>query len=160
MADFPQLTEEDYFLFDRALRELLEKSEGSAAMIVEKAGHLIHQYGDTSSFSPDVMATLASNSFNAVQFMAGLLGEGNFPGMYQQGEQFSTLMLNIDEHCLLFIIFKAQLSAGAVKYFAEAATRQVAEQLQAATLRAPSVHFDLTDLNVTDASELFKKKSS
>jgi predicted regulator of Ras-like GTPase activity (Roadblock/LC7/MglB family) len=158
MANFPQLNEEDFQQFTGLLSELLTRSEASCALLVEKAGHLIHQSGDTSSFVPDVMATLASNSFNAVQFMAGLMGESNFPGLYQQGEKFSTLMLNVDDHCILVIIFRAELSVGAVKYFAVETARGMADQIKAAENRAPGVGFDLTDLDVTSAAELFKKK--
>src|SRR5258706_560470 len=144
--------------FTSVLNDLLERSEASAALLVEKAGHLLHQCGQNEQFNAEVMATLASNSFNAVQFMAGLMGEANFPGMYQQGENFSTLMLNVDEHCILVIIFKAQVSVGAVKHFAGSTIKALAEQIRLAEQRAPGAGFDLTDLDVTSASELFKKK--
>ena len=159
MANFPQLNEDDIQQFSNLLSDLLAKSEASAALLVEKAGHLLHQAGQSEQFNAEVMATLASNSFNAVQFMAGLLGEQNFPGLYQQGENFSTLMLNVDEHCILVIIFRAQIGVGAVKHFATPTIKSLAEQIQLAEQRAPGVGFDLTDLDVTDASAMFKKKA-
>ena len=55
---------------------------------------------DTTTF-----ATLGSNAYNAVQFMAQLVNENNFTSMYQQGENFSTLMVNVDENSLLVIVF-------------------------------------------------------
>ncbi len=158
MANFPQLTEEDYQQFDHALNDLLEKTEASVVLIVEKAGHLIHQRGEHAQLDTVQLATLASNAFNATQFMASLIDETNFTGMYQQGEKASTLMLNVDEHCLLLIIFKAQLSVGMVKYYASNTIKQVTDQLQVAHQRAPGVVFDLTDLNITDAPAFFRKK--
>ena len=71
MANFPQLTEEDVRKFDDALKELLAKSGASTILIVEKAGHLIHQCG-SSHGGADQLATLAANSFAATQFMASL----------------------------------------------------------------------------------------
>lgn len=157
---FPQLLEEDFKRIDEALKELIARSEADAALLVEKAGHLIHQAGQQDAFPPDVLATLASNSFNAVQFMAGLLNEDKFPGLYQQGERCSTLMLNVDEHCMLLIIFKAELSVGAIRYYALETAKAVASQLELAQKRAPSVSFDLTDLNVSDVQGLFRRKET
>lgn len=154
---FPQLIEEDFQRMDATLRDLLARSEATAVLLVEKAGHLIHQCGQTDLFPPDVLATLASNSFNAVQFMAGLLNEAQFPGLYQQGAQHSTLMMNVDEHCLLVIIFPSQLSVGAIRFYAGPAIRNLATQIKTAEQRAPSVHFDLTDLNVSDVQGLFRR---
>jgi CDGSH-type Zn-finger protein/predicted regulator of Ras-like GTPase activity (Roadblock/LC7/MglB family) len=157
---FPQVIEEDFQRIDAALKELLAKSEADASLLVEKAGHLIQQAGEQSTFPPDVLATLASNSFNAVQFMAGLLNEDKFPGLYQQGERNSTLMLNVDENCMLLVIFKAQISVGAVRYYAVETAKTIARQLEIAQQRQPSVSFDLTDLNVTDVQGLFRRKEA
>jgi CDGSH-type Zn-finger protein len=92
--------------------------------------------------------------------MAGLLSEDKFPGLYQQGERCSTLMLNVDEHCMLLIIFKAQLSVGAVRYYAVETAKAISAQLELAQQRAPSVSFDLTDLDVTNVQSLFRKKET
>ena len=156
MANFPQLTEEDVRKFDEALNELLAKSEASTVLIVEKAGHLIHQCG-SSHGGPDQLATLAANAFAATQFMASLCGETNFTGMFQQGEKISTLIMNIEEHCILVILFSSTLSVGLVKHYAASTILRVADQLAIAQARAPGVGFDLTDLNVTDAGALFRK---
>ena len=46
MPAFPALNQEDIDYFDRSLRELLTKSEANVALLVEKAGYLIHQCGN------------------------------------------------------------------------------------------------------------------
>jgi CDGSH-type Zn-finger protein/predicted regulator of Ras-like GTPase activity (Roadblock/LC7/MglB family) len=157
---FPQLIEEDFQRIDAALKALLAQSEASAAMLVEKAGHLIQQRGLDEQFPPDVLATLASNAFNAVQFMAGLLQEDKFPGMYQQGEKRSTLMLNVDENCIVVIIFPASVSVGAVRFYAAQTIEAIANQIKIAQARAPTVSFDLTDLDVENVQQLFQRKAS
>src|SRR5437016_12222335 len=97
MGAFPALNQEDIDLVDHILRELLQKSEANVALLVEKAGYLIHQCGNPEQLDTTTFATLGSNAYNAVQFMASLVNESNFTSMYQQGEHFSTLMVNVDD---------------------------------------------------------------
>lgn len=154
----PELNEEDMARFDEVLRDLLEKSEASVALIVERAGYLIRQCGDVPGFESTHVATLASNAFAATEFMANLIKEPDFSGMYQQGSTISTLTLNIDPSCLLFVAFPSQLTAGAIKYFSGLAVQQLALQLEAARKRGPGKGIDLADLNPTDAQQVFRKE--
>ena len=158
MAEVPQLLEEDVQQFTLSLDELLTKSEANFALLVEKAGYLIHQCGDFKQVDTTNLATLASNSFAATEYMmANTLSEPAFSGMYIQGEEFSTLVTKIDESFLLVVIFKAHLSVGAVKYFAGSTIQRLATQLEIARHRTPGVGYDLIDLNTTDVGALFKK---
>ena len=87
--------------FEKVLADLVRKSEAILTMIVEKAGYLIHQHGNSEALDTTTLATLGSNAYNATQFMAQLVNENNFSSMYQQGEAYSTLILNIDHDCIL-----------------------------------------------------------
>ncbi|MHB8521940.1 MAG: roadblock/LC7 domain-containing protein [Limisphaerales bacterium] len=158
MLTFPQLTEDDKQAFEAALGDLIRKSEALMALIVERAGYLIQQWGDADKYDTTQLANLAANSFNATEFMTTLLGENDFSSMYQQGEQVSTLILNIDHRCLLVIIFRSTLSVGVVKYYASRTIHQLAEQLQIADARAPGEGIDPALLNITDSAEFFKKR--
>src|SRR5260221_6551844 len=158
MGQFPQLNQEDLDHLDVAMHELLDKSEAHVALLVEKAGYLIHQCGKPDSIDTTTFATLGSNAYNAVQFMAQLVNENNFTSMYQQGENFSTLMVNVDENSLLVIVFPTHLTVGSMKYYAGPAARSIAERIVVATNRAPGGGLDLSDLNPTDAQPLFQKK--
>src|SRR5215216_1876982 len=129
MAAFPALNQEDIDFLDQALRELLLKSEANVALLVEKAGYLIHQCGNPASIDTTTFATLGSNAYNAVQFMAQLVNENNFTSMYQQGENFSTLMVNVDENSLLVIVFPTHLTVGSMKYYANPAASSIAERI-------------------------------
>ena len=107
MGQFPTLNQEDITEIESAMRDLLTKSEANIALLVEKAGYLIHQCGNPDQLDTTTFATLGSNAYNAVQFMANLVNESNFTSMYQQGESFSTLMLNVDERpddCAKFVL--------------------------------------------------------
>jgi hypothetical protein len=65
----------------------------------------------------------------------------------------------VDENCLLVVIFKAQVSVGAVKYFALPTVKRIAVQLQIAQERNPNAGLDLSEINLADPSELFKRKT-
>ena len=153
---FPQLIEEDLACFDHVLGDLVKKSEAMLAMIVEKAGYLIHQHGSTDSVDTVTFATLGSNAFNATQFMAQLVNEHNFTSMYQQGETYSTLILNIDEHCLLVLVFGTQQTVGSMKYYAAPAVKQIAGQLVSAGKRG-DMGLDLCDMNPEDVQSIFRR---
>lgn len=154
----PLLNEEDVARFESVLTELLEKTEANVSMVVERAGYLIHQCGTLEGFESAQVAALASNAFAATEFMANLIQEPDFSGMYQQGNTISTLTLNIDASCLLFIAFSSNLSVGAIKYFSTEAVKKLALQLSRARERTPGGGIDLADMNPEDVQSLFRRK--
>jgi len=159
MLSLPQLIEEDIAVLDAALGSLLVKSESVAALIIDKGGPLIIQKGDHESLDTTTMAALAAGSFCANQAIAGLVGESDFSSIYQQGQTHSLLVMNVDDQLLLVVIFKAEHSVGAVKYFAGTTVEAVAEQIRKARLRDPEEGIDLVELNLLDTSVLFARKA-
>src|SRR5258708_34383922 len=137
MATLPQLIEEDVQRLDDVLQELLEKTDATTALIIDKGGFLISSYGDARQFDLTTIAALASGAYLANQTIANLVHETNFNSVYQQGERFSMFVLCVDEHCLLAVIFKAHVSVGGVKYFALPAAESIAEQMRSAQEREP-----------------------
>ena len=160
MATLPQLIEEDIRQIDSALNDLLAKSEATSALIMDKGGFLITQCGEVRRFDFTTLGALAAAMYAATQGIASLVNEVNFSSVYQQGENFSLLVHNVDEHCLLVVIFRAQISVGAVKFYALNTISDVARQLQAAQARTPGEGFDLSVLNIADTADLFRKKQA
>jgi predicted regulator of Ras-like GTPase activity (Roadblock/LC7/MglB family) len=160
MPSLPQLIEEDIGELNAALQELLIKGDATVGFVIDKGGFVITQCGNAPDFDVMTLAALSAASFAATESIATLVGEKNFSSVYQQGEKFSLLVLNVDEHCLLTIIFKASLSVGAIKYFARDTTRRVAMQLQLAIHREPGSGIDLSMLNLADPSVVFRRKSA
>ena len=158
MGQFPQLNQEDLDHLDAVMGDLLAKSEANVALLVEKAGYLIHQCGNPASIDTTTFATLGSNAYNAVQFMAQLVNENNFTSMYQQGENFSTLMVNVDENSLLVIVFPTHLTVGSMKYYATPAACSIAERIALAGAARPGPGIDLSDLDPKDVQALFRKQ--
>jgi predicted regulator of Ras-like GTPase activity (Roadblock/LC7/MglB family) len=159
MPTLPQLIEEDIQQLDRVLQELLVSSEATSALIIDKGGFLITHRGESEQFDLTTIAALASGAYLANQTIANLVHENNFDSVYQQGERFSMLVMNVDEFVLLTAIFRAAVGVGAVKYYAMNACVKVAQQLQAAQKRAPDGGLDLSVLNVADPSGFFRKRA-
>jgi predicted regulator of Ras-like GTPase activity (Roadblock/LC7/MglB family) len=160
MATLPQLIEDDIRRLDEALREFIASADATAALVIDKGGFLITHQGDSRDFDLTTIAALSSGAFMANQTIAGLVNETNFNSTYQQGEKFSIFIVNIDEHCMLVVIFKSQTGVGVVKYFASAAVKRIACQLEIAQDRAPGEGLDLSMLNVAETGQFFRKKEA
>ncbi len=158
MATLPQLIEEDIQVFEASLRDLLAHTDASTALIIDQGGFLIASQGDKTNFDLTTIAALASGAYMANQTIANLVHESHFNSVYQQGEKSSMFVLSVDEHCLLVVIFQATVSVGLVKYFGGPAAERIASQMRAAQSRDPGAGLDLSELNLADASEIFKKK--
>lgn len=158
MATLPQLLEEDIQCFDGILSEYLDRSDAATALIIDKGGFLIAHQGDSRRFDLTTIGALASGAFLANQTIANLVHEENFESVYQQGDKFSMFVTNIDEHCLLMVIFPSKTGVGVVKYHATETRKQIAAQLQAAQQRDPDGGLDLSVLNLADPSEIFRRK--
>ena len=160
MATLPQLLEDDIRLIEGAINDLLTKSEATSALLLDKGGFLITQCGDLRRFDTTTIGALAAAMYAATEGIASLVSEANFSSVYQQGENSSLLVHNVDEHCLLLVIFRAQISVGAVKYYALGTLSVIAQQLQVAQVRAPGEGFDLSVLNIANTAEIFRKKQA
>ncbi len=160
MSTLPQLIEEDISEINSALADLCFKGDASIAFLIDKGGFVITQSGPQADFDVMTLAALSAASFAATECIASLVHEKNFSSIYQQGENFSLLVLNVDEHSLLTVIFKANLSVGAIKDFATDIIRRIATALQLAGNREPGAGLDLSMLNMADPSPLFRRKSA
>ena len=153
----PQLIAEDIRELDRVLGDLVSRSEASAALIIDKGGFLITQVGDFGEFDGTTLAALAAGTYAATQGMASVISEPNFTCVYQQGENFSLLVRNVDIETLVVVVFQAQVSVGAVKYFANSAVPQLSQQFDHARARNPDGGIDLSMMNMENSTEFFRK---
>ena len=158
MFSLPQLIEEDVQELEGALNDLVNKSEATAALLLDIGGFLVAQQGKVEGFDYTTIGALASASFAATQAMAGLVSESNFSSVYQQGESYSLLLHSIDGQCLIAVIFRAQISVGVIKYYATGTIGRISDQLSKARARDPEQGMDLSSLNLADPSEVFRQK--
>jgi predicted regulator of Ras-like GTPase activity (Roadblock/LC7/MglB family) len=160
MPTLPQLIEEDMQQLDETLREFIKHTDATAALVIDKGGFLIAHQGSEDGVDFTTIGALSSGAFLANQTIAGLVNETNFNSTYQQGEHSSLLVTNVDEHCLLVVIFKSQTGVGVVKYYAAGATSRIAKQLVIASERDPGNGLDLSELNLADPQGMFRKKAA
>ena len=153
----PQLILEDMREFDRVLGDLVSRSEASAALIIDKAGFLVAQTGEFGQFDSTTLAALAAGTYAATQSMASVISEPNFTCVYQQGENFSLLVRNVDLETLVVVVFEAHVSVGAVKYFANSAVPRLATQFEAARQRDPETSVDFAMMNMENSAEFFRQ---
>ena len=158
MATLPQLIEDDIRRCDDILRAFIARTDATTALIIDKAGFLITRQGNEHDFDLTTIGALASGAFMANQTIASLVNESSFDSIYQQGENFSMFVVNIDEHSLLVVIFKSHSGVGVVKYYAAGAVKRIARQLKIAKERAPEAGLDLSALNVAETGPFFRKK--
>lgn len=159
MATLPQLIEEDIQRLDEVLSEFLVRTDAVTALVLDKGGFLITHQGDSRNFDLTTIGALASGAYLANQTIANLVNEENFNSVYQQGDTVSMFAINVDEHCLLVVIFKAKVGVGVVKYYANSARESIAEQLRIAQERDPGGGLDLSILNLADTSGVFRRKA-
>jgi predicted regulator of Ras-like GTPase activity (Roadblock/LC7/MglB family) len=160
MATLPQLIEEDIQRLDETLRDFNAQTDATTSLVIDKGGFLIAHHGDDRQFDLTTIGALASGAFMANQTIAGLVNEKKFDSIYQQGETFSMFVINVDEHCLLAVIFQSQSGVGVVKFYAGFAVKQIARQLALAQERSPDAGLDLSELNATNPQDFFRKKTA
>lgn len=159
MVTLPQLLEADIHKLDAALRDLLKLCDATTALLTDQAGFLVTHQGDDQQFDLTTVAALASGAYMANQSIANLIHEDHFSSTYQQGERHSLFVTGVDEQCLLLVIFPAQNSVGAVKYYASGICRRLAAQLKLARQRDPGAGVDLATLNLADSESVFRRKA-
>jgi len=128
-------------------------------LVIDKGGCVLAHCDQLQSFDLTTIGALASGAYLANQTIAGLVNEENFSSVYQQGEKFSMLIMNINENSLLVIIFAAELSVGAIKFYAIRAIQRIAAQMKTAWERDPSSGMDLSVLYLENPDVVFRKKA-
>ena len=143
---------------DETLREFLAQTDATVALVIDKGGFLLTHQGAAGELDMTTLGALASGAFLASQTIAGLVGEKDFSYTSQQGEHSSLFTMNVDEHCLLVVIFPSRVGLGVVKYFSVGAAKRIARHMAVARERDPAGGLDLSELNVADPQDFFRKK--
>ncbi|MGA2246102.1 MAG: roadblock/LC7 domain-containing protein [Verrucomicrobiota bacterium] len=159
MATLPQLVEEDVRKLDETLTEFLTQTDATVALIIDKGGFLISHQGEAGDLDLTTLGALASGAFMASQTIAGLVNEKDFSHTALQGGQCSLYSTNIDAQCLLVVVFPSKTGMGVVKYYSGATVARLARQLAAARERDPAGGLDLSEMNVANPEEIFRKKA-
>jgi predicted regulator of Ras-like GTPase activity (Roadblock/LC7/MglB family) len=158
MATLPQLIEEDIRTLDGVLQEFLAQTDATIALVIDKGGFLITHQGEAGEVDLTTLGALASGAFMANQTIAGLVNEKDFSHTSLQGGQTSLFTTNVDEQCLLLVVFQSKTGVGVVKYYSAGAVGRLARQLAVARERDPDGGLDLSVMNVANSEDIFRKK--
>ncbi|MBM3832116.1 MAG: roadblock/LC7 domain-containing protein [Verrucomicrobia bacterium] len=157
MGTTPHLNNEDAQRIGAVLNDFLAKSEADAVLLVSQGGFLVFQAGRTAGLDLQAIAALVEGAFAALQAMSTCIGESNFNSFYQQGEKRSLLVAPVEQYHGLIVLFPAQASLGAVKFYAAEMAPLIAQQLAKARATDPE-GIDPISLNLTDTTQIFKRK--
>jgi predicted regulator of Ras-like GTPase activity (Roadblock/LC7/MglB family) len=159
MATLPQLIEDDIQKLDEILKDFLIRADATVAMVIDKGGFMITHQGATGDLDLVTLGALASGAFMASQTIAGLVNEKDFNHTALQGAESSLFTINVDEQCLLVVLFPSKTGVGVVKYYSGGVASRLARQLAHARERDPGGGLDLSEINMADPQDFFRKKS-
>lgn len=159
MATLPQLLEEDIRKLDESLHEFLIQTDATVVMVTDKGGFLITHQGAPGEVDLTTLGALASGAFMASQTIAGLVNEKDFNHTSLQGGQFSLFTANIDDQCLMVVMFPSKTGIGVVKYYATGVLSRMAQQIAVARGRDPEGGLDLSEMNLANPEDFFRKKT-
>ena len=157
MKGFPQLTTEDNEQLDLLLKDIVTRSGALSALMVERAGYLIHRAGGELPGDAREFASLASNAFSAAQEMSRRLKENFFTHLRVSGTGYHTLIRHVDDSCLLVVVFDTRIAPEKVETEAIATVIGIYERLEISRQRAPGATVDFADADAQDVTKFFRR---
>ena len=157
MKGFPQLTTEDVEQVDALLNAFVERSGVRAVLMVESAGYLIRRAGGEMPAEPTEFASLAANAFNAAQAMSRRLKENFFTQLRVTGTTFQTLIWQVDESCLLVVVYPADMDSKKVEEGTLLPVINLHELLKIARTRSPGATVDLASEDAESFTKFFRR---
>lgn len=114
-----------------ALEELLEKSEGDFALVIDRGGTILSQHGEIpDSTDTTIIAALAAGSFAATKELATRIGEPEFSALYQQGAHCHILMNAVDDDTVMVTVFGPKTTVGLVRFYSARAIVRIGAVLR------------------------------
>jgi len=132
MSDAEKLREQrlvfykaDMDKIDKLLKDFLQLSNATCALLVDKDGHLVTQSGKT-TYDTDTVSALVAGSFAATKQMAKLLGEEEFSIMFHQGARDSIQLSLVGDRTILAVIFNEKTTMGMVRLYSTEVAKKLA----------------------------------
>ena len=148
MDSISNLTIEDVAGIDAVLQDYLQKSESDLAVIFDKGGNVISQFGDHEVTDVTIIAALAAGSFAATMELARRIGEVEFNALYHQGNGSHLFMNSVDEDTIMITVFGKETTVGLVRFYSTTASQNLAALLRTVREKPPGIgfHFDTADI--------------
>src|SRR6195256_5552322 len=147
MESIAALTIEDVANIEGVLQDYLQKSESDLAVIIDRGGNVISQFGDMEVMDVTVIAALAAGSFAATCELARRIGEVEFNALYHQGNGNHMFMNSVDEDTIMITVFGMRTTVGLVRFYSTAAAQNVAKLLKSLQRGGHGFQFDASDIS-------------
>ena len=133
MQSLAILTVESAERLFKALGEYLDHSEASYALIIDRGGAVLSQFGEIPpSVDVTTLSALAAGSFAATRELALRVGEAEFSALHQQGKNSQILISSIQDEAMLLTVFGPKTTLGLVRFYSARAVKQIATVLERA----------------------------
>jgi len=114
--------EEDYWAINSVLKELIDNSNSTSVLLIDKTGQLIASVGMEPEFDLMSFASLCAADFEANAQLAKLIGERDFSTLYHQGVDESMYLSRVAQHIILVVLFNKRTTLGLVRLRVKKAT--------------------------------------
>ncbi len=147
MESIPVLTIEDVADIDGILQDYIQKSESDLAVVVDKGGNVLSQFGDLEVIDVTIIGALAAGSFAATKELAKRIGEVEFNALFHQGNGTHMFMTSVDEDTIMITVFGSETTIGLVRFYSTGAAKALAKILNVFRTRtSPGFNFEEGDL--------------
>ncbi|GEM_PF-1260623 len=110
---------------DALLEKYLRQSKSRCVLLISKSGHLISQFGFTSSFNVQAIAALIGGIFTSTQSLARLVAEEKFSTMFQEGKNWNVFFTLVSGQFILATIFDKTTVVGMIRHAAGEVQREL-----------------------------------
>ena len=140
MSLTPQLVllEEDHKEILAAAERLVHDANAKAVFLVDKNGQLVCESGELTGIDTTSLASLVAGNIAASGGLAKLIGEGEFPVHYYQGERDNVHITLVAQKIILVVIFDERSSLGLVRLRVKKAGQGLSETFEKIYKRADS----------------------
>ncbi len=118
--------EKDYWAISTTIEELLNNSNATSVLLLDKTGQLISSVGEEPEFDIHTFASLCAADFEANAQLANLIGEKDFSTLYHQGSNESMYLARVEKDIILVVLFNKRTTLGLVRLRTKKAVEDLA----------------------------------
>ncbi len=111
---------------NRLMLDLLSRSGGVAAMLVDESGALVARQGRLPAGDPSETATLLTCNFLVTHELAKYLGGGEISVLFHEGEKKNFYLRRVGERGIVVVLFDDPAALGRIQIFTDKASQALA----------------------------------
>ncbi len=109
------ITKEDLKKINFYLDKVVSSSLAHSALLIDRSGQLIAQYGNTPDIDILSLSALTAANFGATAEIAKILGEEEFTLLFHKGKNENVYFTAIGEHVIMVTLFDDRTSLGLIR---------------------------------------------